>query len=46
MFRSNNTEEIITKALSLLVAPKKETNIEHDDLFNLIVKNTYELGKG
>ncbi|MEA4957201.1 hypothetical protein SDC9_23955 [bioreactor metagenome] len=45
MFRSNNTEEVINKALSFLVNPTKKEEIKHDDLFQLIVDNVYELGR-
>ncbi len=43
MFRSNNTEEVINKALSFLVNPSKKKEIKHDNLFQLIVDNVYEL---
>ncbi|KZX12648.1 DUF354 domain-containing protein [Methanobrevibacter curvatus] len=45
MFRINDTDEIINKALKLLVAPKKHIQINHDNLFKLIVDNVYDLAK-
>ncbi|KZX17406.1 hypothetical protein MBCUT_02740 [Methanobrevibacter cuticularis] len=45
MFRSNSTEEIINKALSFLVNPPKHTKIKHDDLFEIIINNIYDLAK-
>jgi predicted glycosyltransferase len=43
MCRSNDSDDIINKALSLLVAPKKEIPLKNDDLFKLIVDNVYDL---
>jgi predicted glycosyltransferase len=45
MFRSNDTDEVVNKALSYLVNPKKHDEIKHDDLFQLIVDNVYDLAK-
>ena len=45
MFRSNNTEEVINKALSYLVNPSSVGKIQHDDLFQLIIDNVYDLAK-
>ncbi|MDR0912701.1 MAG: DUF354 domain-containing protein [Methanobrevibacter sp.] len=43
MFRINDTDEIINNALKLLVAEKKDKDIFHDDLFQLIINNVYDL---
>ena len=45
MYRSNNTEEIVNKALSYLVNPKEHEEIKHDDLFQIIIDNIYDLAK-
>nr|WP_255596617.1 DUF354 domain-containing protein [Methanobrevibacter sp. TMH8] len=45
MFRSNDTDEIINKALSFLVNHKNHNEIQHDDLFQLIIDNVYDLAK-
>jgi len=45
MFRSNDTDEIINKALSYLVSHKDHGEIKHDDLFQLIVDNIYDLAE-
>lgn len=45
MYRSNDTEDIIKKALAFIVSPHQEIKFESDDLFNLILDNIYELGK-
>lgn len=45
MFRSNDTDEIINKALSFLVSPMNHNEIQHDDLFQLIVDNVYDLAE-
>jgi predicted glycosyltransferase len=45
MYRSNNTEEVINKSLSYLVNHKPISKIKHDDLFQLIIDNVYDLAK-
>jgi len=45
MFRSNDTDEIINKALSYLVSPKDNGEIKYDDLFQLIIDNVYDLAE-
>jgi predicted glycosyltransferase len=45
MFRSNETEEIINKALSLLVYPNNHIKLKTDDLFNMIIENVYDMVK-
>ena len=45
MYRSNDTDDIIQKALNFIVNPHQEINFESDDLFNLILDNIYDLGK-
>ena len=45
MFRFNETEKIINKALSLLSHPNNPVEFETDDLFNIIIENTYDLLK-
>ncbi|MDR0900521.1 MAG: DUF354 domain-containing protein [Methanobrevibacter sp.] len=45
MYRSNDIDEVINKALSLLVSPPKHKEIIHDDLFKIIIDNVYDLAK-
>jgi predicted glycosyltransferase len=45
MFRSNDNDEIVNKALSYLVNPVDHAEIQHDDLFQLIIDNVYDLAK-
>lgn len=43
MYRSNNPDEIVNKALNLLVNPPENKKIKHDDLFKIIINNVYDL---
>jgi predicted glycosyltransferase len=45
MYRSNNLDDIINKALSFIVSPNEHINVNHDDLFKLVLDNIYDLGK-
>lgn len=45
MFRSNDINEVTQKALDLISTNKHNTKLETDDLFSLIIKNIYDLGK-
>ncbi len=45
MYRSMDTSDIITRALTFIANPKEKVNIEHDDLFKLVVDNIYGLGR-
>lgn len=45
MFRSNNIEDIINKALTSIINPNKEIKLETDDLFKIIIDNIYDLAK-
>ena len=45
MYRSNNPDEVVNKALSYLVNPKEHEEIKHDDLFQIIIDNIYDLAK-
>jgi uncharacterized protein len=45
MFRSNDTDEVINKALNFLSNPPNNVEIEHDDLFQLIIDNVYDLAE-
>ncbi|WP_295721631.1 DUF354 domain-containing protein [uncultured Methanobrevibacter sp.] len=45
MYRSMDTRDIITSALTSIVNPGEKINIEHDDLFKLVVDNIYDLGR-
>lgn len=45
MFRSNDTDEVINKALSFLVNSSNKPEIQHDDLFKLIIDNVYDLAE-
>ena len=45
MFRSNDTDEVVNKALSYLVNPVTHDEIQHDDLFQLIIDNVYDLAE-
>ena len=44
MYRTTDLEDITKQALSFIVNPHKPIDFKTDDLFDLIVKNTYELG--
>ncbi|WP_297980664.1 DUF354 domain-containing protein [uncultured Methanobrevibacter sp.] len=43
MYRTTDLDEIIKQALSFIVNPHKPIDLETDDLFQLIVNNTYDL---
>lgn len=45
MFRSNDADEVINKALSYLVNSDDKPEIQHDDLFKLIIDNVYDLAE-
>ncbi len=45
MYRSNNIEDIIKKALDFIVNPHKHIEFETDDLFKIIIDNIYDLAK-
>ncbi|MDD5959294.1 MAG: DUF354 domain-containing protein [Methanobrevibacter wolinii] len=45
MFRSIDNDEIISKALDLIVNPHKKIDIKHDDLFKIIIDNVYKLAE-
>lgn len=45
MYRTTDLEDITKQALSFIVSPHKPIDFQTDDLFDLIVKNTYNLGK-
>jgi hypothetical protein len=45
MYRSNNLDDIINKALSFIVNPHEPIDVNHDDLFKIVLNNIYDLGK-
>lgn len=45
MYRSIETRDVISHALSFLNNPHEKIHINHDDLFKIIVDNIYELAK-
>ena len=45
MFRSIDTDEVIEKALDLIVKPHEEIDVKTDDLFQVIIDNLYDLAK-
>ena len=44
MFRSNDIDEVIQKALDFIVNPHENIDFKTDDLFQIIVDNIYDLG--
>lgn len=44
MYRSNDTDEVITKALDFITLDKDHIKLKTDDLFSLIIENIYDLG--
>lgn len=45
MYRSNNVNQVITKALDFLKNPHEKIDLKTDDLFQIIIDNLYDLGK-
>ena len=45
MYRSNDTDDVIEKALEYIVNPHEKIEIETDDLFQVILDNLYDLAK-
>ncbi|MBQ9025293.1 MAG: DUF354 domain-containing protein [Methanobrevibacter sp.] len=45
MYRSNNVNQVVTKALDFLQNPHEKIDIKTDDLFQIIIDNLYDLGK-
>ena len=45
MYRSNNANQVITKALDFLQNPHEKIDLKTDDLFQIIIDNLYDLGK-
>jgi predicted glycosyltransferase len=45
MYRSNDTDDVIEKALEYIVHPHEKIEIETDDLFQVILDNLYDLAK-
>ena len=45
MYRSNDTEDVIEKALEFIVKPHDKINLETDDLFQVIIDNLYDLAR-
>ena len=45
MYRSNDTEDVIEKALEFIVKPHEKINLETDDLFQVIIDNLYDLAR-
>ena len=44
MFRSNDIDEVIQKALAFIVNPHEKIDFKTDDLFQIIIDNIYDLG--
>ena len=45
MYRSNDSDDVIEKALDYIVSPHEKIDIETDDLFQVIIDNLYDLVK-
>lgn len=45
MYRTTDLDEIIDKSLKFIVNPHKPLELKTDDLFKLIIDNTYDLAK-
>ena len=45
MYRSNNVNQVITKALDFLNNPHEKIDLKTDDLFQVIIDNLYDLAK-
>ena len=45
MYRSQDTDEVIHKALEFIVNPHKQIDLKTDDLFQIIIDNLYDLAK-
>ena len=45
MYRSNNVNQVVRKALDFLNNPKQKVDLKTDDLFQIIIDNIYDLGK-
>ncbi|MCQ2977329.1 MAG: DUF354 domain-containing protein [archaeon] len=45
MYRTNDLDEIIDNALKFIETPRNNLNLKTDDLFQLIIDNTYDLAK-
>ena len=45
MYRSQNPDEVIHKALEFIVNPHKKVDVKTDDLFQIIIDNLYDLAK-
>jgi predicted glycosyltransferase len=45
MYRSNDSDDVIEKALDYIVSPHEKIDIETDDLFQVILDNLYDLVK-
>ena len=43
MYRSNDSEKVIHKALEYIVEPRQKIDVKTDDLFNVIIDNLYDL---
>ena len=45
MYRSNDTDDVIERALEYIVNPHEKIDVETDDLFQVIMDNLYDLAK-
>ncbi|WP_458454494.1 DUF354 domain-containing protein [Methanobrevibacter sp.] len=45
MYRSNDADDVINKALDFIVNPHEKVNVETDDLFQIIIDNLYDLAE-
>ena len=45
MYRSNNVNQVISKAMEFLQHPHEKIDLKTDDLFQIIIDNLYDLGK-
>ena len=45
MYRSNDSEDVINRALDFIVNPHEKIDVKTDDLFQIIIDNLYDLAK-
>ncbi len=46
MYRNTDLDDIIDKSLKFIVNPSKPKELKTDNLFDIIIENTYDLAKG
>ena len=45
MYRSNDSDDVINRALDFIVNPHEKIDVKTDDLFQIIIDNLYDLAK-